>query len=73
MSYYQYDGGRRGFMANVPKAVKNIIIINILISISTREVIPKKRIFFFFFLGISRNGCIVFYAFSNKLSEGIRR
>ena len=35
MSYYQYEGGSRGFMSNVPKAVKNIIIINILISIMT--------------------------------------
>ena len=33
MSFYQYNGGseRRGFMSNVPTAVKNIIIINILI------------------------------------------
>ncbi len=38
MSYYQYDGGgaRRGFMSNVPTAVKNIIIINILVMIMTK-------------------------------------
>ena len=38
MSYYQYNGGsgRRGFMSNVPTAVKNIIIINILVMIMTK-------------------------------------
>ena len=35
MSFYQYDSGRRGFMSNVPPAVKNIIIINILVMIMT--------------------------------------
>ena len=36
------------------------------ISIITLEVIPRKRILvFFLFLGISRNGCRVFCAFSN--------
>ena len=35
MSYYQYDGGRRGFMSNVPPAVKNLIIINVLVMIMT--------------------------------------
>ena len=35
MSYYSYDNGRRGFMSNVPTAVKNIIIINALIMIMT--------------------------------------
>ena len=36
MSYYQYDsGGRRGFMSNVPVAIKNIIIINVLVMIMT--------------------------------------
>ena len=36
MSFYQYDnGGRRGFMSNVPPAVKNIIIINVLVMIMT--------------------------------------
>ena len=33
MSYYQYDGGRRGFMSYVPTAVKNLIIINVLVMI----------------------------------------
>ena len=38
MSFYQYNGGgeRRGFMSNVPTAVKNIIIINILVMIMTK-------------------------------------
>lgn len=36
MSYYYYDnGGRRGFMSNVPTAVKNIIIINVLVYLVT--------------------------------------
>ena len=36
MSYYQYDGGsRRGLMSNVPTAVKNLIIINVLVMIMT--------------------------------------
>lgn len=34
MSYYEYDG-RRGFMSNVPTAVKNLIIINVLVMIMT--------------------------------------
>lgn len=34
MSYYQYNG-RRGFMSNVPAAVKNIIIINVLVMVMT--------------------------------------
>ena len=38
MSYYQYNGGgeRRGFMSNMPTAVKNIIIINVLVMIMTK-------------------------------------
>ncbi len=36
MSYYSYNsGGRGGFMSNVPTAVKNIIIINVLIMLAT--------------------------------------
>ena len=36
MSYYSYGNrGGRGFMANVPTAIKNIIIINVLIMIMT--------------------------------------
>ena len=38
MSYYYYDnngGGRGGFMSNVPTAVKNIIIINVLVFLMT--------------------------------------
>lgn len=36
MSYYSYDnGGRGGLMANVPTAIKNIIIINVLVMIMT--------------------------------------
>lgn len=35
MSYYSYDSGRRGFMSNVPVAVKNLIIINTLIMVMT--------------------------------------
>ena len=35
MSYYKYEGGRRGFMSNVPTAVKNLIIINVLVMIMT--------------------------------------
>lgn len=38
MSYYYYGnggGGRQGFMANVPPAVKNIIIINVLVYLMT--------------------------------------
>ena len=38
MSYYYYNndnGGRRGFLSNVPTAVRNIIIINILVMIMT--------------------------------------
>ncbi len=36
MSYYSYDNrGGRGFMQNVPTAVKNIIIINVLVMIMT--------------------------------------
>ena len=36
MSYYSYDNrGGRGFMANVPTAIKNIIIINVLVMIMT--------------------------------------
>ena len=34
MNYYQYNG-RRGFMSNVPVAVKNLIIINVLVMIMT--------------------------------------
>ena len=55
MSYYQYDGGRRGFMSNVPVAVKNLIIINVLVMIMTSlnenfSSIPHHR----FFTGGSR-------------------
>ena len=38
MSYYYYNnenGGSRGFMSNMPTAIKNIIIINVLVSIMT--------------------------------------
>ena len=35
MSYYQYNGSRGGFMSNVPTAVKNLIIINVLVMIMT--------------------------------------
>ena len=36
MSYYSYNGGgRSGFMSNVPAAVKNIIIINVLVMVMT--------------------------------------
>lgn len=38
MSYYYYDNGggsRRGFMSSVPTAVKNIIIINVLVYLVT--------------------------------------
>lgn len=34
MSYYSYEN-RRGFMSNVPTAVKNIIIINVLVMVMT--------------------------------------
>ena len=30
MSYYYDNGSRGGFMSNVPKAVKHIILINVL-------------------------------------------
>ena len=35
MSYYQYDNSRRGFFSNIPDAVKNIIIINVIVWIAT--------------------------------------
>ena len=35
MSYYEYGGRRGGFMSNVPTAVKNLIIINVLVMIMT--------------------------------------
>lgn len=36
MNYYSYDNrGRGGFMANVPTAIKNIIIINVLVMVMT--------------------------------------
>lgn len=35
MSYYSYGYGRGGFLSNIPKAVKNIIFINILVMIMT--------------------------------------
>ena len=35
MSYYQYSGGRGGFMSNMPVAVKNLIIINVLVMVMT--------------------------------------
>lgn len=35
MSYYSYENGRGGFMSNTPVAVKNLIIINILVWIMT--------------------------------------
>lgn len=31
--YYSYDGGRRGFLSNVPPAVRNLIFINALVMI----------------------------------------
>lgn len=33
MSYYNYNDNRRGFMSNVPQAVKSILIINVLVFI----------------------------------------
>ncbi len=35
MSYYYNDSGRRGFMSNVPKAVKHIILINVCMLVMT--------------------------------------
>ena len=35
MSYYSYDNRGSGFMSNVPTAVKNIIIINVLVMVMT--------------------------------------
>ena len=36
MSYYQYNGsGRRGFLSNIPAAVRNLIIINVLVMVMT--------------------------------------
>lgn len=35
MSYYSYGNRRGGFLSNIPKAVKNIIFINILVMIMT--------------------------------------
>lgn len=35
MNYYNYNESRGGFMSNVPTAVKNIIIINVLVMIMT--------------------------------------
>ena len=36
MGYYQYNGGgRRGFLSNIPAAVRNLIIINVLVMIMT--------------------------------------
>ena len=35
MSYYQYNERRGGFMSNLPTAVKNLIIINVLVMIMT--------------------------------------
>ncbi len=36
MSYYSYNGGeRRGFLSNWPPAIKNIIIINVIVMIMT--------------------------------------
>ena len=35
MSYYSYGSNRGGFLSNIPTAVKNIIIINIMIMIMT--------------------------------------
>ena len=35
MSYYSYNTGGRGFMSNVPAAVKNIILINIAMVVRT--------------------------------------
>jgi membrane associated rhomboid family serine protease len=35
MSYYYDNGGRGGFMSNVPKAVKHIILINVLMLVLT--------------------------------------
>lgn len=34
-SYYSYDGGRRGFLSNVPPAVRNLIFINALVMVMT--------------------------------------
>ena len=35
MSYYSYGSNRGGFLSNIPTAVKNIIIINVLVMIMT--------------------------------------
>lgn len=50
MSFYQYDSGRRGFMSNVPPAVKNIIIINILVMvmISLKEMFMLEHFALFY-------------------------
>ncbi len=33
--YYSYEGGRRGFLSNVPPAVRNLIFINALVMVMT--------------------------------------
>ena len=50
MSYYSYGSNRGGFMSNIPTAVKNIIIINVLvmimISLNEEFMIEKFALFY---------------------------
>jgi membrane associated rhomboid family serine protease len=50
MSYYSYGSNRGGFMSNIPTAVKNIIIINVLvmimISLNEEFMIKKFALFY---------------------------
>lgn len=50
MSYYSYGNRRGGFLSNIPKAVKNIIFINILVMIMTslnQELMVEKFALFY--------------------------
>ena len=50
MSYYSYGYRRGGFLSNIPKAVKNIIFINILVMIMTslnQELMVEKFALFY--------------------------
>ena len=50
MSYYSYGYRRGGFLSNIPKAVKNIIFINILVMIMTslnRQLMVEKFALFY--------------------------
>ena len=50
MSYYSYGSNRGGFMSNIPTAIKNIIIINVLvmimISLNEEFMIEKFALFY---------------------------